>query len=160
MCTSFSYTGITFDSTMSKIYKQCISLWRFCTIIMIIILSDNVFYGFTSLFSVMHSWIANYLILKLQNLQNHGAVIWAHLKIVMIFSLHGPPIRYVKLRVAHAPGMPGRFSPPPTSEETAGQRSKRVSGHVCQARARMHAGIANPRWPWKRSRHSRRLCNP
>ena len=26
---------------------------------------------------------------------------------------HGPLARYVKLRVAHAPGMPGMFSPPP-----------------------------------------------
>ena len=26
---------------------------------------------------------------------------------------HGPLARYVKLRVAHAPGMPGTFSPPP-----------------------------------------------
>ena len=26
---------------------------------------------------------------------------------------HGPLTRYVKLRVAHAPGMPGTFSPPP-----------------------------------------------
>ena len=26
---------------------------------------------------------------------------------------HGPFDRYVKLRVAHAPGMPGTFSPPP-----------------------------------------------
>ena len=30
---------------------------------------------------------------------------------------HGPLTRYVKLRVAHAPGMPGTFSPPPTSKE-------------------------------------------
>ena len=29
------------------------------------------------------------------------------------------PNIYVKLRVAHAPGMPGTFSPPPTSKETA-----------------------------------------
>ena len=28
-------------------------------------------------------------------------------------SIHGPQNRYVKLRVAHAPGMPGTFSPPP-----------------------------------------------
>ena len=26
---------------------------------------------------------------------------------------HGPPARYVNLRVAHAPGIPGTFSPPP-----------------------------------------------
>ena len=32
---------------------------------------------------------------------------------------HGPLIRYVKLRVAHAPVVPGMFSPPPTSKETA-----------------------------------------
>ena len=33
--------------------------------------------------------------------------------------LHGPLTRYVKLRVAHAPGMPGTFSSPPTSKETS-----------------------------------------
>ena len=32
---------------------------------------------------------------------------------------HGPLSRYVKLWVAHAPGMPGMFSPPSTSKETA-----------------------------------------
>ena len=30
---------------------------------------------------------------------------------------YGPLTCYVKLRVAHAPGMPGTFSPPPTSKE-------------------------------------------
>ena len=33
--------------------------------------------------------------------------------------LHGPLTRYVKLRVAHAPGMSGTIYPPPTSKETA-----------------------------------------
>ena len=32
---------------------------------------------------------------------------------------HGPLTRYVKLRVAHARGIPGTFSPPPTLKETA-----------------------------------------
>ena len=32
---------------------------------------------------------------------------------------HGPLTRYAKLRIAHASGMPGTFSPPPTSKETA-----------------------------------------
>ena len=32
---------------------------------------------------------------------------------------HVPLTRYVKLRVAHAPGIPGTFSPPLTSKETA-----------------------------------------
>ena len=41
------------------------------------------------------------------------------LLIACIIDFHGPLTRYVKLRVAHAPGMPGTFSPPPTSKETA-----------------------------------------
>ena len=32
---------------------------------------------------------------------------------------NGPLTRYVKFRLAHAPGMSGTFSPPPTSKETA-----------------------------------------
>ena len=32
---------------------------------------------------------------------------------------HGPLTRYVTLRVAHAPGMPGKFSPTPNSKEHA-----------------------------------------
>ena len=31
---------------------------------------------------------------------------------------HGPLTRYVRFRVAHAPWMPGTFSPPQTSKET------------------------------------------
>ena len=31
---------------------------------------------------------------------------------------HGPLARYVKLWIAHAPGMPGTFSPPPISTKT------------------------------------------
>ena len=34
-------------------------------------------------------------------------------------SRHGSLTRYVNLWVAHTPGMPGAFSPPPTSKETA-----------------------------------------
>ena len=52
---------------------------------------------------------------------------------------NGPLTRYVKLRVAHAPEMPGTFSPLQTSNET------------------MHVGIAHPLW---RGKHSRRMGNP
>ena len=72
---------------------------------------------------------------------------------------YGPLARYVKLRVAHAPGMPGTFSPPPTSNETAIKRSRHASRHVRDARAVMHVGIANMRWWGKRSRHSRGMRN-
>ena len=67
---------------------------------------------------------------------------------------YGPLTRYVKLRVSHAPGMPGTFFPPPTSKETASKRSEHASRHVGHARAVMHIGIANPWW------HSQRMRNP
>ena len=50
---------------------------------------------------------------------------------------HVPLASYVKLRVAHAPGMPGKFSPPQR------QRPRHASRHVHDVRAVMHAGIAN-----------------
>ena len=39
-------------------------------------------------------------------------------KCLLLFILNGPLTRYLKLWVAHGPGMPGMFSPPPTSKET------------------------------------------
>ena len=74
--------------------------------------------------------------------------------------IHGPLTRYVKLRVAHAPRMPGTFPPPPTSKETASYRSRHASRHVSHARAMMHFEINNPQWRGKHSRHSRRMRNP
>ena len=68
--------------------------------------------------------------------------------------------RCVKVRVSHAPGMSGTFSPPPTSKETAGYRSRLASRHVRHARALMHVMIANPRWRGIRSQHTRRMRNP
>ena len=81
-------------------------------------------------------------------------------KIGVLESSNGLLARYVKLRVAHAPGMPGPFFPPPTSKETASYRSRHESRHVRHARAVMHVGIDNMRWRGKRSRHSRRMRNP
>ena len=71
---------------------------------------------------------------------------------------HGPLTRYVKLRVAHAPGMPGTISPPLTSKETASYPG-------------MHHGTCFTHVPWcmsgslarggggKSSRHSWRMHN-
>ena len=53
--------------------------------------------------------IQYYKVFGLNNLNEH----W------YIRGIHGPLTRYVNLRVAHAPGIPGTFSPPSTSKETA-----------------------------------------
>ena len=81
------------------------------------------------------------------------------LELVYILYNHGPLARYVKLRVAHVPGMTGTFSPPPTSKEIAIYRSRRASRQACDARAIMHVGIDNPRCRGKRPRHSRCMRN-
>ena len=62
-----------------------------------------------------------------------------------IFGCNGPLARYTKLRVAHAPGMPGTFSSPLISKETPSWRYRHASRHVRHARAVMHVGIANQR---------------
>ena len=51
---------------------------------------------------------------------------------------HGPLMRYAKLRVGHAPGMPGLFSPPPWDSDPDMHH-----GTCGDARAVMDAGIAN-----------------
>ena len=45
---------------------------------------------------------------------------------------YGPLVRYVKLRVVHAPGMPGTFSPPPTPKGTAIYRYRCRRGNSTQ----------------------------
>ena len=72
---------------------------------------------------------------------------------------HGPLARYVNLRTVHVLGMPGTFSPPPTSKKTASKRPRHAPRHVRHVRAEMHVGIANPRWWGKRSRYSQRMRN-
>ena len=69
---------------------------------------------------------------------------------------HGPLTRYVKLQVAHAPGMPGTFSP---AADFKGYRKLAIPACITarDARAVMHVGIAYLRWRGKRSRHSRRM---
>ena len=58
---------------------------------------------------------------------------------------HGPLTRYAKLRVAHAPGMPGTFSPPLRKSDPDMHHGTCVT----HARTVMHAGVANLRFPLK-----------
>ena len=64
-----------------------------------------------------------------------------------------------KLQVAHAPGMPGKFSPPPQVSD-----SRHASRHVRNARVWMHAGSLTSgflwnRWWGKRYQYSRCMRN-
>ena len=73
---------------------------------------------------------------------------------------NGPLTRYVKLRVAHAPRLPGTFSPPPRVGDP-GMHHGTCVPHVprCMPRS-LTSGFLRSRWRGKRSRHSRRMRNP
>ena len=77
-----------------------------------------------------------------------------------LVSDNGPIARYVKWRIAHAPGMPGAFSPPPPVSDLDKHQGTCVT-HVpwCMSVA-LTSGFLWSRWPGKRSRHSRRMRNP
>ena len=68
---------------------------------------------------------------------------------------YGPLTRYVKLRVAHAPGMPVTFSPPPTSKENhylwipacITARASRKCRDACRDRKPVVAGKTFPAFP-------------
>ena len=74
--------------------------------------------------------------------------------------MHGPLARYVKFRVAHAPRMPGTFSPPPRVSDPDIHHDT-CGTHVpwCMPGS-LTGGFHWSRWWGKRSRHSRRLRNP
>ena len=65
--------------------------------------------------------------------------------------MHGLLDRYGKLRVAHAPGMPGTFSPPPRVSDTD------IHHGMCVT---LTSGFIWSQWRRKRYRHSRHMRNP
>ena len=79
--------------------------------------------------------------------------------ILFSWGRHGPLARYVKLRFAHAPGMPGTFSPPPRVSNPDMHHGTCVT-HVpwCMSGS-LTRGFLWSRWRGKRSRHYRRMCN-
>ena len=73
---------------------------------------------------------------------------------------HWPLTRYAKLWVAHAPGMPGTFSPPSLVIDPDMHHGTCLT-HVpwCMSGS-LTCGFLWNRWRGKRSRHSRRMRNP
>ena len=73
---------------------------------------------------------------------------------------HGSLIRYVKLRIAHAPGMPGTFSRPPRVSDPDMHHGTCVT-HVpwCMLGSLISSFLCSM-WRGKRSRHSQRMRNP
>ena len=73
---------------------------------------------------------------------------------------YGPLARYVKLRVAHAPGMPGTFFPPPRVSDPDMPHGTCVTHVPWFMPGSLTSGFLWHPWRGKRSRHSRRMRNP
>ena len=73
---------------------------------------------------------------------------------------YGPLARYVKLRVAHAPGMPGTFTPPPRASNPDMHQGTCVTHVPWCMPGSLTSSFYWSRWLGKRSRHSRRMRNP
>ena len=73
---------------------------------------------------------------------------------------NGPLVRYVKVRVAHYPGMPGTFSPPPRVSDPDMHHGTCVTHVPWCMPGSLTSGFLWSRWQGKRSRYSRRMRNP
>ena len=76
-----------------------------------------------------------------------------------IIKHHGPLARYVKLWVAHAPGMLGTFSPPPRVSDPNMHHGTCVTHVSWRMPGSLTSGFFWSRWRGKRSRHSRSMRN-
>ena len=74
--------------------------------------------------------------------------------------LNGPLARYVILCVAHAPGMPGTFSPPSWISDSDMHHGTCVTHVPWCMPGSLNSCFIWIRWRGKCSRHSRRMRNP
>ena len=74
-------------------------------------------------------------------------------------SSHGPHARYVNLRVAHAPGIPVTFSPPPRVSDPDMHHGTCVTHVPWCISGSLTSGWLWCQWRGKRSRHSRCMRN-
>ena len=72
-------------------------------------------------------------------------------------SINGFLTRYVNLRVTHAPGMPGTFSPPPQASDPNMHHGTCVTHVPWCSPGSITSGILRNRCRGKRSRHSRHM---
>ena len=105
-----------------------------------------------------------YALHNLSDITGKSAVNKGIIQAILVFNntvkMEGPLARYVKLRVAHAPEMPGTFSPPPRLSNPNMHHGMCVTHVPWRMPGSLTSGFLWSRWRGKRSRHSRRMHNP
>ena len=79
---------------------------------------------------------------------------------LVISRVHGPLTRYIRLRLAHAPGMPGSFSPTPRVNHPIMHHGTCVTHVPWCMPVSLTNGFLWSRWRGKCTRHSRCMRNP
>ena len=74
-------------------------------------------------------------------------------RVPLDFTEHGPFVRYVKLRVVYAPGMPGTFSSPPRVSDPDVHHGTCVTHMPCWMSGSLTRGFLWTQWWGKRSLH-------
>ena len=97
-----------------------------------------------------------YVTLPNKRVHNAYVVIW-HTK---RFPCNGPLARYVKLRIAHAPGIPGTLFPPPRVRDPDMHRGRCVTHLPWCMPGSLTSGFLWSLWRGKRSLHSWHMRNP
>ena len=100
------------------------------------------------------------MFVKVALITKHVVYLWWLVKNVTCSLGNGPLARYVKLRVVHAPGMPGTFSPPPRVSDPDIHHGTCVTHVSWCIPESLTSGFLWSRWRGKRSLHSRRMRKP
>ena len=104
---------------------------------------------------------AHYISCAAVPLSAHQAAIGTHQKHAFVWHLDYEPLaRYVKLRVAHAPGMLGTFSPSLRVSDPDMHHGTCLTHVPWCMPGSLTSGFLWSRWRGKRSRHSRSMRNP
>ena len=107
-----------------------------------------------------HSTLLVLMFVQARNKESKALHYWSFVLGIWQRASNGPLARYVKLRVAHAPGMPGTFSPPAWVNDPDMHHGTCVTHVPWCMPGSLTCGFL---WSWcreKPSRHSRRMRNP
>ena len=109
--------------------------------------------------SLYHHWITE-IVPKRECRLEWSNFMGQDCRIISYHAYHGPLARYVKFWVAHAPGMPGTFSPPPRVSDPDMHHDTCVTHVPWCMPGSLTNGFLWSRSRGKRSWHSQRMRNP
>ena len=131
---------ITQELVANSLDLKCLVNFSVCGCEVIVVFPDWPYLGFLGMYSFV--------------------VVISIISAAMARHTHGPLTRYAKLRVAHAPAMPGMFSSPVRVNDPDMHHGTCLTHVPGCLPGSLTCGFLWSRWRGKRSRHPRRMRNP